>query len=116
MTHYMKLNAQPFQMVKSGYKTIELRLNDDKRKSLMVGDTIIFSDINEPQNRISVVIVKIHTFLNFNELYKTLPLDKCGYLPDQICSASSSDMEKYYSVAEQNKYGVLGIEFEITTI
>lgn len=32
MTYEMNLNRQPFDMIKSGQKTIELRLNDEKRK------------------------------------------------------------------------------------
>lgn len=40
MIHYMKLYNEPFQMIKKGEKTIELRLNDEKRRKLKKGDTI----------------------------------------------------------------------------
>ena len=36
MTHHMKLAKTPFNAVVSGYKTIELRLNDKKRQALNV--------------------------------------------------------------------------------
>ncbi len=32
MLHYMKLTEEPFYKIRSKLKTIELRLNDEKRK------------------------------------------------------------------------------------
>ena len=34
MTHYMELQNDPFNKIKTGEKTIELRLNDEKRIAL----------------------------------------------------------------------------------
>ena len=34
MKHEMKLNNGPFERIKNGTKTIELRLNDEKRQLL----------------------------------------------------------------------------------
>ena len=42
MIHRMNLDSNPFEMIKNGTKTIELRLNDDKRRKIKVGDYIIF--------------------------------------------------------------------------
>ena len=47
MEFTMKLYASPFAMIASGEKTIELSLNDEKRRQISVGDTIRFSDIND---------------------------------------------------------------------
>ena len=38
----MNLHKAPFQMIKSGAKTIELRLYDEKRKKIKAGDIIEF--------------------------------------------------------------------------
>lgn len=38
----MILNPAPFDKIFNGTKTIELRLNDDKRKVIHVNDKIIF--------------------------------------------------------------------------
>ena len=38
--HEMKLNNGPFESIKNGTKTIELRLNDEKRQLLKVNDII----------------------------------------------------------------------------
>ena len=40
MLHEMKLQDQYFDMVKSGAKIYEGRLNDEKRKLINVGDVI----------------------------------------------------------------------------
>ena len=40
--------SNPFEQIKSGVKTIELRLYDEKRQALsVVGDTIIFTNLTE---------------------------------------------------------------------
>ena len=38
----MKLQPKPFAAIKNGTKTIEMRLWDEKRKHITVGDTIEF--------------------------------------------------------------------------
>lgn len=38
--HIMNLTPSPFQMIREGKKTIELRLYDEKRKSISVGEVI----------------------------------------------------------------------------
>ena len=107
--HKMKLNSAPFEMIKSGEKTIELRLFDEKRQQVKVGDKIIFinTTTGETLNR---TVVKLHRFDSFEELYKSLPLLQCGYTVNDVDNAKPSDMEQYYSIEEQNQYGVVGIE------
>ena len=113
MIHYMKLHAKPFENIKSGIKTIELRLNDEKRRIISVGDTISFTSTSNADETITANVTGIHKFDNFVELYDALPLDKCGYLPHELASAAPEDMNVYYSVEQQQKYGVVGIEIQI---
>ncbi len=113
MIHYMKLNQQPFDMIYSGIKTIELRLNDEKRSRIKIGDTIVFSNVLNPEKQMNVIVVNVYKFATFEELYKFLPLDKCGYLSNELLTASPKDMEEYYTKEQQMKYGVLGIEIQL---
>ena len=115
MIYNMKLNPEPFNMIKSEQKTIELRLNDEKRKNIRVGDVIEFTNSENIDKKILTKVINVYRFNSSDELYKKLPLDKCGYLKENINTASPSDMEKYYSVEEQSKYGVLGIELKVLT-
>ncbi len=109
MKHYMKLKPFPFEMIKSGRKTIELRLFDEKRQKIKVGDDIEFTN-TQTGELITAEVTALHRFDSFEELYKCLPLLKCGYTDDNISSACYTDMNEYYSENEQEKYGVLGIE------
>lgn len=105
----MKLRPAPFEMIKSGQKTIELRLFDEKRQQIKSGDMIVFTNTTTGE-MLNTTVVKLHLFNCFEELYKSLPLLECGYTTQNIDSAKPSDMEQYYSVEEQKKYGVVGIE------
>lgn len=109
----MKLHSGPFALIKNGTKTIELRLNDEKRQRIHVGDTITFTNTVDTTEQITVTVQKLHKFSSFAELYRSLPLEKCGYLPSELESASHSDMDAYYSPEEQERYGVLGIEITL---
>lgn len=110
----MKLNPVPFSLISNETKTIELRLWDEKRKQVSVGDTLIFSSTADSKAQLICTVVKLHIFPNFAELYAALPLDRCGYLPQELSTANAQDMNQYYSIEEQRKYGVVGIEIKLT--
>lgn len=107
--HTMNLHSSPFEKIKSGEKTIELRLFDEKRQKINPGDKIVFIN-NATGETLTKTVVKLHRFDSFEDLYKTLPLLQCGYTAEDIHTAHPSDMEQYYSAEEQKKYGVVGIE------
>lgn len=107
--HEMKLNSAPFEMIKNGTKSIELRLFDEKRQKIKKGDVIAFTNTSSGE-KIMATVKKLHRFDSFEELYKSLPLLQCGYTTEDINTAQPSDMEQYYSIEEQSKYGVVGIE------
>lgn len=109
MIHYMRLHKEPFESIKNGNKTYELRLYDEKRRAIQVGDLICFTSPNGEQ--LFVKVQKLHIFESFKELYATLPLLQCGY--EDESDAKAEDMEAYYSKSEQQKYGVVGIEIEL---
>lgn len=112
MTHCMTLNPVPFDNIYNGTKTIELRLNDEKRKIININDNIVFQHKENRRRTITVKVINLHRFNSFAELYSSLPLLKCGYTKDNFGTASADDMLEYYSKEQETKYGVLGIEFE----
>lgn len=113
MRHRMKLKPQPFNMIRSGQKTFELRLYDDKRQKLQVGDEIEFSCIEGKEPTFVVQVIALHRFENYADLYANLPLLKCGYTSETISNAAPDDMNQYYSIDEQSQHGVIGIEIEL---
>lgn len=111
--YVMNLTPAPMQEIRTGNKTIELRLNDEKRKQISVGDTIKFINTEDSNDTLRVKVVDLFLFSSFAELYDNLPLLNCGYSEDNINTASPEDMEMYYSREKQNKYGVVGIEISL---
>ena len=113
MTHHMSLRPRPFALIAAGRKTIELRLYDEKRQTIRPGDQITFSNTDAPEQQIHAIVKALHVFSSFEELYQKLPLEQCGYLPEEIPTASPRDMEAYYPAEKQKQYGVLGIELQL---
>ena len=114
MRHYMKLQTEPFEAVANGTKTIELRLDDEKRRKVSVGDEIEFTEYPDGRRKILTAVVALHRFGSFEELYRSLPLEKCGYAGSEIDGASPDDMLAYYSAEEQERYGVVGMEIKLS--
>lgn len=109
MVHSMKLRPEPYEMIRQGRKTIELRLYDEKRQQLKPGDSILFTNTETGETQVKTVR-KLHRFDSFKELYGALPLLRCGYTEEDVAKAHHTDMALYYSAQEQEKYGVVGIE------
>lgn len=110
MKHKMKLNSDAFKYIKGGTKIVELRLNDEKRRLLKVGDLIEFTNRTTLETMI-VEVKSLHKYPNFEELYKHFDKISLGYDKDDI--ANPKDMEEYYSKEEQEKYGVIGIKIKV---
>ena len=110
MLYNCHLKKRPFNSIKSGKKTIEIRLNDEKRKQFKIGDFIEFENL-ETKEKILTEIINLHRFNNFEELYNSFDKSLLGY--NENDEASPKDMQKYYSLEDEKKYGVLGIEIKI---
>ena len=113
MVHEMLLAPKPFEMMKSGQKTIELRLYDEKRKHIQIGDRIRFYSTENQTQTIEVQVLNLHIFDNFAQLYKELDLLSCGYMESNVKEAKSEDMEVYYSREQLEQYGAVGIELRV---
>ena len=111
----MKLNPEPFAKIKCGLKKYELRLFDEKRQGIGVGDEIEFVR-TDGQDSLTVRVVGVHIFDSFEALYAALPTGDLGYYEDEIASASPLDMSKYYSAFEQQKYGVVAIKIRLVEL
>ena len=109
MIYYMNLVPTAFVKIADGNKTIELRLNDEKRQRINVEDTVVFN-CSSTKDIITAQISGLHKFSDFKELYNALPLEKCGYTVAELDTAHYTDMEQYYTKEQIKKYGALGIE------
>lgn len=112
MLHEMTLFQKPYASIASGQKTIELRLYDEKRQSIQIGDQIRFTNAEDTSQTTLCEVVHLQVFKNFAELYDNLPLLKCGYTQEDVDNAHPDDMLTYYSKEKQAQYGVVGIELK----
>ena len=111
-TFELRLNKKPFDSIKNGEKTVEMRLYDEKRQQINIGDYIVFKLRENEEEQIKTVVQDVNVFLNFEELYKAYDKVSLGYQENE--EASYKDMEEYYSLEEQAKYGVVAITVELT--
>lgn len=110
----MKLRSDPFRRICSGEKTIEYRLQDEKRSLLNKGDYIRFTEIatEGTERTVLVEIVDIITAESFVGLeYK---LTELGFLANE--SFAPAGMRKYYSEDDEAKYGVMGIKIKVVRV
>lgn len=110
MIHKMNLQPGPYKMVERGTKTIEMRLYDEKRQKISVGDTIEFTN-DATKETLVVRVLNLHRYKTFAELYANFEKEQIGYESDEI--AEPEDMEQYYSKEKIEEFGVVGIEIEV---
>ena len=108
MVHKMRLVDFAFKAITNKEKDIELRLNDEKRRLINIGDVIEFEHVDTGEI-IKVKVVNLHKYGTFEELFKQFDHKRFG-LSD---SDDASIMDNFYSKEEQDKYGALGIEIKL---
>ncbi|MBO7509450.1 MAG: ASCH domain-containing protein [Alphaproteobacteria bacterium] len=102
--HTMHLKRTYFDLFLQGKKTVELRLLDEKRKKIQLGDTIRFI-CNENENESFIMtVIGLVVAKTFNELLEIIPVTKCGF-PDTETAVQT--IEQFCPSDKQD--GVLGI-------
>lgn len=108
----MKLQKEYYNYIKNGTKRIEIRLYDEKRQKLKLGDIIIFHLLDNENEYIEVKVIgllrykDIETLINNHDMSL---LTKENMPKIELINIFNN----IYSKEEQTKYGVLGILFEI---
>ena len=110
MKHLMNLCEKPFLMIKNGFKRVEMRLYDEKRKLINKGDEIEFESLATGEKLI-VMVNDIKVFKSFEELYKNYDKKALGYLENE--SANHTDMLQYYPSEDMQQNGVCAIEIKL---
>lgn len=108
MTLDMRLQDAHFEQTKSGVKKIALRLFDEKRAKLNLGDNIVFHKVSSPDEVILVKVTGLLRYNTFDELCKDINTSLIGDMAENL-----EEMHKIYSWEREKEYGVLGIRFEL---
>ena len=110
--HEMRLADEPFDMIVSGKKTIEVRLNDEKRREIFAGDIIIFYRKSHITDMCAVTVVGLRRYDNFLQLFSAEWLADTGCV-DMTAEHAAQSMYKYYSPEQEERDGVLAIEIRL---
>lgn len=110
MNHMMRLWHDSFVKIREGSKTIEMRLYDEKRSAISVGDTITFAD-TDTEERVQCQVLNLYRYPSFAALYAHHDKIAIGYGPHE--TADPKDMLLYYSKEEIERYGAVGIEIRV---
>lgn len=108
MIHKMRLVDFAFKEIKSGKKDIEVRLNDEKRQLIQIGDIIEFSHIDTGEV-LRVEVINLYKCNNFKELFDNFDNKRLGLKDNDTYEI----MNHFYTKEEQKKYGALGIEVKL---
>ncbi|HCY44667.1 MAG TPA: hypothetical protein DHU33_04505 [Firmicutes bacterium] len=112
MEHKIKLKPQYYNYMLYGTKRIEIRLYDEKRQQIKIGDTIIFlkePDLNESFKAKVTGLLRYNSFEDmFKDFDTSILSDKSMTKKDLI-----NVLEQFYTKEKQKQYGVLGIRIEL---
>lgn len=104
--HTLNLAPIYFELIKSGEKILEGRLNDEKRKGFNVGDKITFYKEPDKTETIKAIIVDKYLFNGFDEMADALDKKLLGF-----AKKSKQEMidvyRNIYSHENEEKYGVV---------
>lgn len=108
MIHKMNLVDFAFNAIKNNIKDIELRLNDEKRSKIKIGDIIEFTNIDTKET-IKVEVINLHKYNTFQELFSAFDNSRFGLNETD----TYNKMYEFYTKEEETTYGALGIEIRV---
>lgn len=112
MLHKMKLQPEYFNFILNGTKRIEIRLNDEKRQNIKLGDKIKFLKEPDLNESFEAQVIGLLRYNSFEEMFKDYDI---SILSDKSMTKEEliSVLEQFYTKEKQEKYGVLGIRIEL---
>lgn len=103
----MNLSQKYFELLNYGIKDIEVRLLDEKRSKLKVGDVITFQN---SKDLIPTKVLNLIVYESFEELINNIPTKRIG-----LSSIKSEALKELYSIYPKDKlekYKILAIEIK----
>lgn len=107
--HKLRVQEKYYNMLKSGQKTIELRLYDDKRKAIKVGDTIEFSNNSDATDTFLAEVICLHRATDFATLCEKIDCRYAGFATKELLNKTIAE---FYTCERQKALGVVGIEIK----
>lgn len=111
MIHKMGLFGEYFQSIIEGKKKVEVRLNDESRRVINVGDTIEFIKVPEQDQSIIVQVTEIRKYSTFKEMYADIPFgdfDCEGWTMQEMINGTY----EIYTPEQEKQWGALAITIQ----
>ena len=106
MLHDLKLYSENFDRLKSGFKTREYRLYDEKRRLINVGDTIRFIKLPDMDEYLYADVLAIEVFKNWYDCYEKYFDEDFKERYDSIQDVVDDTYSGgYYTKEDSDKYG-----------
>ncbi|MBE6446214.1 MAG: ASCH domain-containing protein [Alphaproteobacteria bacterium] len=107
--HKMKVQTKYYNLLKSGKKIIELRLFDEKRQQIKIGDEIVFSNLSDTNDSFIAQVINLYRAESFDKLCQIITPAQAGFTSKEELITV---LQEFYTPDSQQKYGVLGIEIQ----
>lgn len=110
----MSLYNDPFESILRGNKVYEVRLNDEKRRNIKIGDSIEFKKVSGNEETICVQVVELRTYATFKDMYVDIPaplLDCEGWSIERMLEETYD----IYTKEQEKKWGTLAIKIRPIT-
>lgn len=105
--HKLNVKEKYYNLLKSGEKTIELRLYDDKRKMIKVGDELEFANASDADDRFMAEVIALHRAESFVALCEKIDCRQAGMADKEELITV---LKEFYPEERQKAFGVVGIE------
>ena len=106
------MNLQPkyFDFIKDGTKRIELRLYDEKRRSIQLEDIIEFAKFDDEKFKAEVVgLLRYNSFADLFEDFDISILADSSMTKQELLEV----LGEFYSEEKQAEFGVIGIRIKL---
>jgi len=109
-THQMNLQPKFFDFIKDGTKRIELRLYDEKRRKIQLGDKIEFS--KSENDKFETEVIGLLRYNSFNDLFEDFDI---SVMADKSMTKKEllSILSEFYTPEKQAEFGVIGIKVRL---
>ena len=106
------LDEDIFENVKHGTKNVEVRVNDEKRRKLKVGDKITFLKRPDEIESLDAIVEDLVYYKDFKELVEDYSMEEL-YMKDFSKEEFLTLLKRFYSDDEINEYGTVAIKFKL---
>ncbi|PYZ97491.1 hypothetical protein CR205_02525 [Alteribacter lacisalsi] len=107
MKHQMGLYEETFHSMAAGRKSVEVRLNDEKRRRIKAGDEVVFTRVPGGE-QLTVVVENAVVYPTFRAMFEAIPaeaFDAAGWTIDEMVES----MYEIYPPEREREWGTVAL-------